>query len=353
MARSSFRPRSASRTRVAASALSALTLAAGFGALTPVAAVAASRQAPLQTLVVGIPVYPPKLAHVAIYIAQDQGFLRREGLKVKIVGFQGGPQTLRGAASGYIDIAFGGSDDGLAAAATPQSGVVTIWDQTQSLDTVALGNVPSVKDVKGKYVAVNGIPGFAYTQVMNVLSQNGLTAKDVKFVDMSRQAMVSALATHRVAMGIFHADDALAAEQADPGVHILDVMYKTLPHWWYGATLVNKKWADAHRSEVVRFLEAMILADRWMYTHKAQVIKDAAGPTGESPAILAKAYDVLHAAQTWTVNTGLYQPWMNETIKAEVKYQEIPHYINPKSFVDYSFVDAALKAVGRVSWGKP
>ena len=318
----------------------------------PAMAKTTHRAAPLTTLVVGIPVTPPKLAHVGVYMAQDMGFFKRVGLNVKIVGFTAGYQALRGTASGYIDIGFGASSDGLAAAAA-HSGIVTIWDQTQSLDTVVLANVSSIQQLKGKYVAVNGVPGFAYTQLAVMFRNAHMSIQSVKFVNMQRAAMVSAMVSGRVAAGVFHADDALLAETKDPHLHIINVLYKTLPWWWYGATLVNKNWADSHRSVVVRFLEAMVMADRWMYSHKSEVVKLAAGPTGESPAILASAYNVLKSAQTWTVNTGLYPPDVEETIRNNVQNKVIPHYIAPSSVIDMSFIDAALQKVGRVSWGKP
>ena len=60
----------------------------------------AKAQAPRRTLVIGMPVTPPNLPHVGVYVAKDLGYFDEEGINVEFAQFESGLQALRGGVAG-------------------------------------------------------------------------------------------------------------------------------------------------------------------------------------------------------------------------------------------------------------
>src|SRR5437016_14431645 len=61
-------------------------------------------QAPRRTLVIGMPVTPPNLPHLGVYVAKDLGYFDEKGINLELAAFESGLQSLRGGVSGSVDI---------------------------------------------------------------------------------------------------------------------------------------------------------------------------------------------------------------------------------------------------------
>src|SRR5262249_21086341 len=64
----------------------------------------AKAQAPQRKLVIGMPVTPPNLPHVGVYLAKDLGYFDEEGINVELTAFESGLQSLRGGIAGGLDL---------------------------------------------------------------------------------------------------------------------------------------------------------------------------------------------------------------------------------------------------------
>src|SRR5262245_57310574 len=64
----------------------------------------AQAQAPKRPLVIGMPVTPPNLPHVGVYIAKELGYFDEEGINVELTAFESGLQSLRGGIAGGLDL---------------------------------------------------------------------------------------------------------------------------------------------------------------------------------------------------------------------------------------------------------
>src|SRR5213593_3806933 len=87
-------------------------------------------------LVLGMPVTPPNLPHVGVYVAQELGYFADEGLDIEIKSFESGVQVLRGGISGGIDIV-GSSSEPVIAAIAQGASLRVIYSYAHSL-TVAM-----------------------------------------------------------------------------------------------------------------------------------------------------------------------------------------------------------------------
>src|SRR5215831_8470155 len=87
-----------------------------LGILLAVAAAGMARaQIPRRTLVIGMPVTPPNLPHIGVYVAKDLGYFDEEGINVEFAQFESGLQALRGGVAGGLDILGASSEPVIAA----------------------------------------------------------------------------------------------------------------------------------------------------------------------------------------------------------------------------------------------
>jgi NitT/TauT family transport system substrate-binding protein len=71
-------------------------------------------QTPRSKLVIGMPVTPPNLPHLGVYVAKDLGYFEEEGINLDLAAFESGLQALRGGVAGGLDILGASSEPVLA-----------------------------------------------------------------------------------------------------------------------------------------------------------------------------------------------------------------------------------------------
>src|SRR5215469_1864191 len=82
-----------------------------LGILLAVAAAGmASAQIPRRSLVIGMPVTPPNLPHIGVYIAKELGYFDEQGINVELTAFESGLQSLRGGIAGGVDVVAASSE---------------------------------------------------------------------------------------------------------------------------------------------------------------------------------------------------------------------------------------------------
>jgi ABC-type nitrate/sulfonate/bicarbonate transport system substrate-binding protein len=57
-----------------------------------------------------MPVTPPNLPHVGVYIAKELGYFDEEGINVELTAFESGLQSLRGGIAGGLNLVGASSD---------------------------------------------------------------------------------------------------------------------------------------------------------------------------------------------------------------------------------------------------
>jgi NitT/TauT family transport system substrate-binding protein len=333
----------------------ALAALAVIGVVASVAAAgtSGSRDAKLTTVRIGLALIPPKMTFIGFYVARDQGFFKKNGVDVKLMGEGDGVKSLRGAAAGAFDMAGTSADDVIAAAAQG-GGITSVWGYAMPLDTaiVADQSVKTAADLKGKKIAITDPGGFSDVQVRAVLAQAHVNAKDTQIISLpDRSAFLPSIVAGRIDAAPFHADDGFAAQAEDKNLHVIAAVYKSLPYWWYGSLAVTDKYKAANQATVAKVIKAMIQADRWIYSHRAKTIAIGVKETQESRAAVTKAYDFLKAAHEWTVNDGLEKGRVMTTMRYEHKLKQIPKVPAYTDVVDLSIVNGVLKQLGRWKTG--
>lgn len=298
---------------------------------------------------IGMPVEPPNLVHITVWLAQDLGYFREEGLDAKITGFRGGVaahQALVGAGSdldtAYIPgpILFAGIAKG--------SRMKALWSLAAKNEAVLVTapDIKTAKELKGKKVAIEGIGGYSHVGFLSVAEPAGVTDKDVEYVRTPPPQRVPFLLSGKADAVVIHVEDLYRAQREKP-VNEIARIWRTQPHYLYGAFPAHEDRLKEKRGAYVRLIRALIRANRFAYQNKARTLDIAEKYTKQPRWALEKAYDVFTAERIWTVNAGLPSKsveWTND-LNEKMKQYDGPKPATDR-LADLSVAQEALRSLG-------
>ncbi|TYB68961.1 PhnD/SsuA/transferrin family substrate-binding protein [Nonomuraea sp. PA05] len=186
-------------TRAAlAAAASVLMLAACGGGQTPAPAgtSAAAGTTPVKVSVI------PILDVAPIYLGDQQGFFKEEGLKLELVTAQGGAAIVPAVVSGQVDFGFSNFTSLIVAASkglplkVVAPGAASTGEQDKDFGGVVVkagSPIKTAKDLAGKRVAVNTLNNINDTTVRASIRAAGGDAKNVSFTELAFPDMLAAL----------------------------------------------------------------------------------------------------------------------------------------------------------------
>ena len=307
-------------------------------------------QAPRRTLVIGMPVTPPNLPHLGVYVAKDLGYFEEEGINLELAAFESGLQSLRGGVSGSVDI-LGASSEPVIAAISRGAKIRSIFSYAHRL-TVVMAAQESIRrpaDLRGKNLGIQEVGAFREVMTRAVLHSAGLTQQDVNYVPVSSAGYITALIGNKIDTAILHIDQAYMARTKKASLHPLVPLWEIMPSYWYGTFSTTEELLRKDSDLLARAVAAIIKAHRFMYRNKERTLDLASKHTGYPKEVLGPAYDALAAAKVWPVNDGMPAEMVQVTINKMVEIGLLKENEKPKveHVVDRGPANAALAKLGR------
>ena len=307
-------------------------------------------QVPRRTLVIGMPVTPPNLPHLGVYVAKDLGYFDEEGINLELAAFESGLQSLRGGVSGSVDI-LGASSEPVIAAISRGAKIRSIFSYAHRL-TVVMAAQESIRrpaDLRGKNVGIQEVGAFREVMTRAVLHSAGLTQQDVNYVPVSSAGYITALIGNKIDTAILHIDQAYMARTKKASLHPLVPLWEIMPSYWYGTFSTTEELLRKDSDLLARAVAAIIKAHRFMYRNKERTLDLASKHTGYPKEVLGPAYDALAAAKVWPVNDGMPAEMVQVTINKMVEIGLLKENEKPKveHVVDRGPANAALAKLGR------
>lgn len=303
----------------------------------------------LTKLSVALALDPPKMIFIDMYVAKYEGFFKKNGLSVKLEPELGGIQSARVVAAGdaYFDA---GGTDAVAASAASGSGLTGVFNYGRDdLSLIATKSIKSVKTLRGKTIAIGNSTGPAYQLSAIALQQTHIPLKTVHFAVLAggRPELITALASGKAQASVFHADTGITAVQTDKTLRILRPMYKDAPKYWYSTVAAPRKFVNSHPGATLKFVEAMVETNRWMYSHEKTVVKIGVKYTGETKPTVQKAYKFIASHNLWPRNVGTNKAAILYTEHVFLSSTTLKKIAPPKDVFDFKFIHEALKKLGK------
>jgi len=310
----------------------------------------AKAQAPQRKLVIGMPVTPPNLPHVGVYLAKDLGYFDEEGINVELTAFESGLQSLRGGIAGGLDLV-GASSEPVITVISRGAKIRSIFSYAHKL-TVVMAAQESIRkptDLRGKNLGIQDVGAFREVMTRAVLHSAGLTSHDVHYIPVSSAGYIAALMENRIDTAILHIDQAYMARTKKASIHPLVPLWEVMPNYWYGTFTTNEEFLRKEPELLSRAVAAIIKAHRFMYRNKDRSLELVSKHTGYPKEVLSSAYDALAAAKVWPVNDGMPAEMVEVTINKLVEIGLLKENEKPRvdQVVDRGPANAALAKLGR------
>jgi NitT/TauT family transport system substrate-binding protein len=310
----------------------------------------AGAQTARRTLVIGMPVTPPNLPHVGVYIAKELGYFDEQGINVELTAFESGLKSLRGGIAGGVDIVAASSEP-IITVISRGAKIRSIFSYAHRL-TVVMAAQESIRkpaDLRGKNLGIQDVGAFREVMTRAVLHSAGLTPQDVNYIPVASAGYIAALISNKIDTAILHIDQAYMARTKKASLHPLVPLWELMPSYWYGTFSANDELLRKEPDLLARAVAAIIKAHRFMYREKERTLDLASKHTGYPKEVLSPAYDALAAAKVWPVNDGMPAEMVEVTINKMAEIGLLKENERPKveQVVDRGPANAALAKLGR------
>ena len=235
----------------------------------------------------------PSASEWPIYIADEQGFFKEQGLKVTIIAGGGPTNVINALASGGTQVADDGTDSYIAAVAHGL-GIKMVMPQFQTMP-YQLMVLPTITDwpaLKGKNIDLGTKKDVTAIAFYKMAREHGFKDSDFGLiVGGNSGARYDALIAKRVEGSMLSQPfDLLAASKGMKMLASGSDYFKN--NWMFTAMAVNTNWAAKNRPIVVKLIRAFRKAIVFGYGHKAETVTALVNAAHVDAKIAAQAYDL-------------------------------------------------------------
>jgi NitT/TauT family transport system substrate-binding protein len=168
--------------------------------------------------------------YVPLVIAQERGYMKEEGIDLKLAFMQNAP-GLQALTANQVQFSGSGSSAlvAISKGGAPLKTILAINDQVLQWVMVR-PNITSLKDLKGKKVATTGVASIAAFMLRNILVKYGMDSKDVVLIDPGPVNRVPSLLSGAVDAAIVSPEERYAT--LDQGMKDLMFIGKEVKNSW-------------------------------------------------------------------------------------------------------------------------
>jgi len=288
----------------------------------------------------------------AIDVAEWQTMAAKDGITLNLSVVDSFDAAFRTLVAGTVDISIGAPEGTATAIQNTQAPLTIVAANAPATDYVVLAknSITDISQLKGATIGTN-TPGSGGDAVMKIaLKKKGFDITTPKYVTIGgTSARVAALQAGQIDATVAHLSEAEAAVKTGK-FRILLECGPAIGPYMQTALIANNNWLDKgdNKSVMQRVVNALIDAERWSATHKAEYIAlSKKYDTEMDDSLRGPVYDEYLKIGLWGVNGGITESavenWFEAVKSAGILAADSP---DPSTYVDYSYVDAYLKANG-------
>lgn len=275
-------------------------------------------------------------------ITKDAGIFNKYGIPVTITYL---PQTqaVDGLVGGKVQMSvFDSPAPEIAVADGEQIKWIAEWESHADLFLLGRPGVASVKDLAGKPVAET-VAGSTTAVLTKVSLQNAGVLTSTHLQPLGNVgATLSAFQAGSVQATIAGPPNQTTLLKAVPGAKILVNYTNSIP-WVGGGLAADISWANAHKTETIDIIKALMGGEQYFKTHKAESIKDIEAATKSNEADAKGAYASMLKIMNQTSSIVPQASVESAALKAIASTSSGAASLTGASVVDTEFAQAASK----------
>ena len=229
-----------------------------------------------------------------------------------------------------------------------------IFSNYEAVNDYALVVPNSITDfsqLAGQAIATSG-PGSSSNLFCNLLlTEHGLSGSQVNCAPIGGGgSRYRALIAGKVVGDIAEPFQVVSAV-ATGNYHIIATIPQQFPQIMFSVLYTSRAYATAHPDVITKMTQAILLADRWAQNETAWVAKEQEEFPGTNETLAATAWKIWVAMGLWQPNGGLSVSNVQASENFLLNAKSINSYLNPKYFVDVSYLNSAVGTVGTYTKG--
>ena len=276
------------------------------------------------------------IAFLPVYVSQEKGFFKDEGLDVLFVMFNAGSTNLQALIGGDIQImgsAFVETIGGRAAGFD----VKNFWGicNLMPFQLYSQPGFNSMKEAKGKRFAISRFGSLTDFHTRATLNHFGINPKEVTIVQIgSTPARFAALTAKGVDASIVWFPVTEIAKSKG-FVKLLDLK-EVFPEWPYETFAAKESWLNKEKATVTKFLRAYQRGVKHTLENKEDGVKAIRKYVKMDPAYAPLGYDEYR--DSFPINGRLAEKAIPVVIEQEFESGRIKRKITLDELVDHSFM---------------
>jgi NitT/TauT family transport system substrate-binding protein len=281
------------------------------------------------------------VAFLPIYITQDKGFFKDEGLDVLVVMFNAGATNLQAMIGGDVQIMAGGVPETVLARASGMD-IKNFWAISNLMPFQIYGSpkLKSLKDGKGKKFAISRFGSLSEFLTRSALRRSGVDPKDVTMLQIgATPARFTTLATGIVDATILWFPVTERARAV--GMNKLFDLKDIYPNWTNVGFIAREAWLAKEKDQAARFLRAYQRGVKHTRENRDDGIKALRKYVGLDAAEAAAGYDEYR--DSFPLDGRILDAGISATVEQEIESGRLKGKISLSEMIDNSFINSMGK----------
>ena len=278
------------------------------------------------------------VAFLPIYLTQDKGFFKDEGLDVLVVMFNAGATNLQAVIGGDVQIMAGGVPETVLARASGVD-IKNFWAISNVMPFQIYGrpNMKSLKDGKGKKFAISRFGSLSEFLTRSALRQAGVDPKDVTMLQIgATPARFTTLASGMVDATILWFPVTERAKAV--GMNKLYDLKDLYPNWTNVGFVAREVWLSKEKDQAVKFLRAYRRGVRHARENREDGIRALRKYVGLDGAEAAAGYDEYR--ESFPLDGRILDAGIVATIEQEMETGRLKGKMSASDMIDPSFINS-------------
>lgn len=320
---------------------------AGRQRLSVVAALLAALASPAAALETVTMAIPTKSFQQVIYpLAQERGYMREEGIDLKIVFVEPTP-SIQAALAGSVQLTAAGTSALVAVtkAGAPLRVVLAVNDRVHQW-LLSRPEHTSLKGLKGKKIATTGVASVATFMLKQIVAKHGLDGnRDLVYLDPGSGNQLPALLAGAVDAAVLSVEQRYVG--LDNGMRELVYFGNEVKNSW-GTLASTERFIKEQPKRLAGFIKATLKALRLIRQERESTIAAVMKFSGIERALAARIYDDLIG--TVTRSGAVDEETQRNDLEIIRQVVGAKEAVAPARAYDFSFALAAERELARAAW---